>query len=223
MLLTCGWLLFSLFSLISFLKVTLESGGSLWAECVLVVAACPSFLSFIKILTTLMDCEKWDKGAGCFGFMNNTCSPNIMNLLSGEFSTRNMFSWWQPALLSQYCDFLMYSQFFRKSFGSYARTLCIFRSAVFTVLRIQSLTTWWEKSCTYVLFPCSRECEVASPGTTWGTIYYKDVIVQVRCLTNCYHCNFSSGHNSNCKPLQGSEDFMLFLPVGVAIQLPWSL
>lgn len=58
MLLTCSWLLFSLFSFISFLKVTWESRGSLWAEGVLVMGACSSFLSLLKTLTTLMDCEK---------------------------------------------------------------------------------------------------------------------------------------------------------------------
>lgn len=40
------------------------------------------------------------------------------------------------------------------------------------------------------------------------TVYYKGVIFQVRSLTNCCHCNFLSGHNSNGKPLQSSEDFV---------------
>lgn len=113
MLLIYGWLLLSLFSFIPLLKVTSESGGSWWAECVVVVAIYSSFLSFRKTVNTPMDCEK--RGAkermGYFGFLYNSCSPNITNLLSGKFSTRNMFWWWQPALLGQYCDLLnVYSE-----------------------------------------------------------------------------------------------------------------
>lgn len=52
------WLAYFQLIFIPFLKITWESGGSLWAECVLVVAACFSFLSFLKTLNTLMDCEK---------------------------------------------------------------------------------------------------------------------------------------------------------------------
>lgn len=95
---------------------------------------------------------------------------------------------------------------------SYACVLCIFRSAKFSVLHVYGKVWSCDESCTYILFPYSRESGVVFPGSMLGNICYTDLsfVFQVRILTGYCCCNFSSGHNSNCKPGWGSEDFIFF-------------